>query len=144
MHTVIITADFYNLLPFSMSETSLHIPAGRFVHHHLFKSWTLRRCMPLVQYDTPWTRLVIKGLMTFEWPLKLRMYPCIQFGVEKIETSCFVSTEWYLWIYINCCVIFKRNYGLLLQLSDSHVVPSISNNYNAAVLVHTYNYRTWS
>jgi len=35
MHTVIITADFYNLLPFSISETSLHIPTGRFVHHHL-------------------------------------------------------------------------------------------------------------
>lgn len=34
-----------------------------------------------------------------------------------------------LWIYVYSCVIFKQNYWLLLQLSDSHAVPSISNNY---------------
>lgn len=53
----------------------------------------------------------------------------------KIETSCFMSThdDSLLWIYIYCCVIFKRNYWPLLQLSDSHVVSSISNSYRDAV-----------
>lgn len=53
----------------------------------------------------------------------------------KIDTSCFISThdDSLLWIYIYCCVIFKRNYWPLLQLSDSHVVSSISNSYRDAV-----------
>jgi len=34
MHTVSVTADFYNLLFFSLSETNLHIPTGRFVQQY--------------------------------------------------------------------------------------------------------------
>jgi hypothetical protein len=101
-------------------------------HDSAPKSWTR---MPPSDYGTQLTQLVVQDVMTFGWPLKhllICVYPCFQFGVKNWHTSRFILTQddSFSRIFLDCCVIFKRNYRLLLELSDSHVVPSISNNYS--------------